>query len=494
MEFESIKSALWAVLKTVALGSTEDHACPGDDARLSDARTPTAHTHAQGDVTDLAAALAARALATDLATESAARSAGDVARFSGRQFSGGRSTLVASLERAGICRFGASELLTALAEGACVVADLGNLTLALTDVSGSAARVQVSVVLATGTLVVRTAAQVATLNIWQRLAVVVDAPVAGSIGASSVHVYIDSVAATLETVADYSGAPVATASAWSLGGDNAGASLLTGRVASWGVLNYALTPAQVADYIATKRLPHEGVGSMQMLTNGSFDTFTGTADNGVTDTFAGWTNYPGSGTPGIIEAVTEGTGVACQLTVGSQGVAYVAAQTKLPAGSRCRGSIRARGDGTNAGEWSVYSPSAAAFVNDIDGGGRITTGVTGTSWQTLTRTWDVPASITDAELRLYGKVGTTGAVCAFDDVQVTVFGNTFADLDLAAQPVCCRTAGGAVLLDSASGAEVWPTVRPERMTLATQAPMTADGYCWRTRSSTRRATSSVRFT
>lgn len=45
-------------------GTVADTACEGDDARLSDARTPLAHTHVAADVTDFAAAVAATASVT----------------------------------------------------------------------------------------------------------------------------------------------------------------------------------------------------------------------------------------------------------------------------------------------------------------------------------------------------------------------------------------------------------------------------------------------
>lgn len=45
----------------IPLGSTSSTVCVGDDPRLSDPRSPTAHTHAQSDVTGLPAALAGKA-------------------------------------------------------------------------------------------------------------------------------------------------------------------------------------------------------------------------------------------------------------------------------------------------------------------------------------------------------------------------------------------------------------------------------------------------
>ena len=42
-----------AWLPLVEYGITEGTVCEGDDARLSDARTPTSHTHEEADITDL---------------------------------------------------------------------------------------------------------------------------------------------------------------------------------------------------------------------------------------------------------------------------------------------------------------------------------------------------------------------------------------------------------------------------------------------------------
>lgn len=46
---------------SVSFGTSGTTACVGNDARLSDARTPTAHTHPQSDVTNLTTDLAAKA-------------------------------------------------------------------------------------------------------------------------------------------------------------------------------------------------------------------------------------------------------------------------------------------------------------------------------------------------------------------------------------------------------------------------------------------------
>jgi len=311
--------------------------------------------------------------------------------------------------------------------------------------------VQVSVVLATGTLVVRTAARVWALGVWQRLAVVVDAPVSGSVGAASVHVYVDGVAQTLETVADYSGAPVATASAWSLGGDNSGANLMTGRVAQWGVLNYALTPAQVADHLATARLPQEGAGAMQLLANGSFETFTGTADDSAADTFAGWTL--GTLGDGVVQAVSGGAdgGYCMQISTGADLYKWATQNLPpLPSAGTVTISAAISGDGTSSGSWGIYNTATSAFVLDSAGVGNATALAT-SGWTTLTRTWNLPANGSH-RLHLYG-TQTAGGIVRWDAVQARLVGTTLASgsVETSGLPVALTLASGSPVLFTTGG-------------------------------------------
>lgn len=62
-----------ASMRTLGTGATQ--ACAGNDSRLSDARTPTAHSHAQSDVTGLVAALAGKEAAGTAAAVVAAHEA-----------------------------------------------------------------------------------------------------------------------------------------------------------------------------------------------------------------------------------------------------------------------------------------------------------------------------------------------------------------------------------------------------------------------------------
>ncbi|MFA5258177.1 MAG: hypothetical protein WC360_08500 [Opitutales bacterium] len=395
--------------------------------------------------------------------------------LSGRRYFGGYSSLPASAARSGLCRYGASVVAQLCATGAGTLADLGNLKIELTDADSASARVQVSLALSTGTLVVRTAWRVFALGAWRSLAVVTDAPDGGGyLSAASVRIYVDGAAQTLETVAAFTGTPAATSAAWYLSAASSGANTLAACIASDGfrVLDYALSETQWAAFLRAQRLPFEGAGTMQTLVNGGFEIFTGTADDGVTDSFPGWVNQLG---PGSAEAVADGGGYACKITNGASSTSTVYTYLGV-SGCRLVISTKCKGDGTNAGSWNVYSNTLGAYIPDTAGVTAASTGNTSTAWAYISRTFDIPASVTDARLILSPKLGTPGASSYWDDMQVRVTGNLLAGLDLSAQPVCSRAADGSVLLDSEVGVDLWPVRRPERMVLATQAAMSADGY------------------
>jgi hypothetical protein len=422
-----------------------------------------------------------------LGAEASSRLAADLALLASQPtiraitYKGGLSAFAASAARVGWLDYGGAVMLRVCAFGAGTLADMAPLVVAIYDSDGTAARVQVSLTLDTGTLVMQTTARALPLSAWRRLGVRVDAPSGGALSSASVAVHIEGETYTLangglEVVGTaYSGAPAAGTGAWTLCATSDGSNALSARVASegWQALNYPLSADDYALWFATGKLPHAGAGTMQLLANGSFETFTGTADDGVTDTFAGWTNTTGAS--GTIEAVTDAgvTGKACKITLGVVEAVYLRAP--LPPGPyRCTVSIRTRGDGSVAGRWGVYSATRGVNLPDTSGATLASTGVTGTNWTTVVRTWDIAREDGICRLSLHGP-GSLG-LAYFAEACAYVAGDTLAGLDLSAQPVCSRAASGAVLLDAASGVEVWPATMPERMTLATQLPMTANGY------------------
>ncbi len=393
-----------------------------------------------------------------------------------RIYSGGYSALPTGVGRAGWLAAGGALLMRVCASGAGTLADMGPPVVALTDSDGSAARVQVSLTLATGTLVLRSTARIMPLFAYRRLGVLIDAPVSGSLSAASVHVYVEGSETTLEVVGtSYTGAPAAGTGAWTLAAAAGGASPLNCRVAAdgWAALNYPLTSAQYAAWITTGALPYEVPGAMQMLTNASFEDFTGTPDDDAGDSFAGWNASVGDG---LAQAKSGGYGGGhcVQITTGTNNsgpAVYQSFQNLLWPGLVTI-SAAIKGDGTAAGRWELQKVGGATAL-DTEGVGRASTAASG-AWTVVTRSWVInePGLY---RVFFYGSI-TTGKSISWDAIETRSTGNLLAGLDLAAQPICTRAASDAVLLDSQSGVALSHAQQPERMTLAAQLPMTADGY------------------
>ncbi len=72
------RTSIGAGTSNLTLGTTGSTAAAGNDSRLSDARTPTAHTHSTADVTGLDAALAGKATAAQGAKADSAVQPGDL--------------------------------------------------------------------------------------------------------------------------------------------------------------------------------------------------------------------------------------------------------------------------------------------------------------------------------------------------------------------------------------------------------------------------------
>lgn len=406
------------------------------------------------------------------------------ALMTGWRYFGGVSTLPADPQRAGFTRYGTTLRLGPLfASGACVPVQMGGLTISLTDADAASARVQVALTNSGGTATVRTTSRAWPLNAWKTLHVVVDAPVSGLLAAASLHVYIDGAVATVETLADASGAPLTAEAAWFLGADATGANALSGVISryGWHVYNYAMTDSQVASWHLTGGVPYPGIGTMQALRNGSFEQWSGTVDDGTSDTFVSW--YRDLGTGGIVEAVTGASGgVGLKITQGAAGVANLGQDLsgKNLAGTTVTLTAMTKGDGVRAGRWGLYAVNATGsggYLIDTSGVGGFaaTENATGT-WAKVSRSYVIPQNVVGLSLFLFATPGVAGSAASWDDVSMYVAGNMLEGLDLAAQPVCVRTASGSVLYDSASGVAPWPFVLPERMTLATPIALTADGY------------------
>jgi hypothetical protein len=425
--------------------------------------------------TDLEADILLKASSTALATEASVRLAADLNQGNsrslvrGRIYTGGYSYFPASTARAGWLNYGAATMHRVLAAGTGTgtLAEMGPLKIECADPDTEVdnTRLQVSLTLDTGTLVLRTTERVIRMVSWIQPGVSVAAPVAGNLSATSVTVWIDGVELTVENgglevvSTSYTGAPVAGTGAWTLCADSAGANTLTCRVASdgWHALNYPLTSAQWTDWLATGRLPYEGAGIMQSMLNRGFEI----AGSGGADAFSSW-GETAMGTSTITQDTSDYSP--------NGGVASL--KMDYPSGefaSLGQGSIFTIG---KTYEIHLDAKSSTGSQSLFVGGSSSITYATvtpSTTWGT--HSFSFVAITTDLLLKRSGSNGTLWV----DNIVISQ-GDILAGLDLSAQPVCSRVAAGDVLMDSASGVALAPYHRPERMTLASQLPMSADGY------------------
>lgn len=416
-------------------------------------------------------------ITASLAQEEAARLAADVALMTGRRYFGGVSTLAAEDSRAGFTRYGSSSKIGPFfANGMCTLAKEGPLKIAITDWDPATAmgRVYVSLDNAGGTAAVRTTTRALPTLLLPSIEVVTDAPASGLLSAASLHVFVNGAAQAIETVTDASGAPLTTASAWYLGADSTGANALSGVISryGWQVYNYAMSAAQVAAWQSLGSVPYAGTGTMQALRNSSFEQWAGTVDDGTSDAFSGWETL---GT-GLFEAVSSGKDGGYALKITSTTAACVRQNLPFGDGKTVTVTYWVKNNGSAGTAYSgLRNVADNTWFSDTNGAGFASHGGLTSTWSQISRTFNVPAG-KQVSLYLYGDYYASGNPIWIDDVQVSWPGNLLEGLDLAAQPVCVRTAWGSVLYDSATGVAPQPDVRPERMTLATPIALTADGY------------------
>jgi len=468
-----------AIGNDLALGETVSTAYRGDRGKIAyDHSQITGNPHG-GTPADFGAATAAQgALAATavqpvaLAAETAARIAADQEMSGNRQlvwcrdFHGGYAYLPAAAERTGRGLYGLTDIYRILVAGTGigVLVDAAPLKVELTDPLDNASRFKVSIELDSGTLVLQTTERVIPHVAWRSAGISVDSPISGSISSASVHAWVGGAEYTiansgLEVVGtSYEGAPVASTGAWSLCADSAGTNQLTCRVASdgWRALNYPLTSAQWADWMATGRLPYEGAGIMQAIENGGFES----AGSGGSDVFSAWTEAV-TGTSTVTQDTSDyspnGGEASLKLDYPSGEFAQVTQFSKLTIGRAYEIHFDAKS-----------STGAQSLAIAGDGGAVIyATVMPSAAWET--RSVSVIASTEDIIFKRSGGSGTLWV----DNIRVLSLGDLLAGLDLSAQPMC-SFAGTSILWDSETGvAMIGP--QKEDIHVATSTPLYVSG-------------------
>lgn len=135
----------------------------------------------------------------------------------------------------------------------------------------------------------------------------------------------------------------------------------------------------------------ETLGS-NMVSNGDFETYTGTIDDGLDDDFDGWTRlnwFPGEGNH--VEAVSgaHGGSVALKITRVVFSYPYLRRNITVDAGKLYKMTAWTKGTGTYDAVFSIEDVSNSGWVAYVEG-----TGVTANSWTLWTYYFTAPASCT----------------------------------------------------------------------------------------------------
>lgn len=154
------------------------------------------------------------------------------------------------------------------------------------------------------------------------------------------------------------------------------------------------------------------------ITNGGFETHTGTVDDGITDTFTGWTNSA-LGTSIIEATATSKSGTrAIKITKGDT-QCTISQSNAVVANTRHSLVVWNRGDGTNAGLIQIIDDQSGQYLQ-VDGTWAAAVysfaGTTSITYARKAVNFTSKITATTITLRLVANA-TNGSVVYFDDVE-----------------------------------------------------------------------------
>jgi hypothetical protein len=484
-------AGLWAWLRGIALGTTSTTACAGDDARLSDARTPTAHvaSHATGgsdalapdaigaatadhnhagvyepldptilrqaDVVDTLTGTSTTApLSAAQGVELAARIQSR-ARVGGRRYSGGRSEIISDARINNVLATGAEIIaqvwLDALPASGSTASLLTSIVTASTDgyefgVSPTG-QLQFNAYKAGGTLETVLSVETLIVGRWYSVRAKITGP-------ASVELWIGSTKCTLTGSTFTTAAFAADAQAKQLGGRAAGTNYLAGVLSRVGLLNATMTDAEWLAYVLSGVMPAwaQFSGSMSaQVANAGFETAGAPLSSWTVNT---------AGTSSVVRDTADrhSGDAACRMDIDAAGsFAGISSVGVLTIGALYRLSFWAKSStaGARVAEWNKSWSSPALT----------------TAWAQYTIQF--AASAADLSIKRYG-TSEAGMSIWLDDIALVQVGRVL-DPDLSKQPLQSRSPNGLIALDSTSGVSlVGP--EPDMMQLHSRTAMSVDGF------------------
>jgi hypothetical protein len=162
----------------------------------------------------------------------------------------------------------------------------------------------------------------------------------------------------------------------------------------------------------TPVMDNPGANATELLTNNGFETYTGTPDNNISDSFTGWTVWSTSDPTKTVEATTTTNNGSSAVKITSDGTAnptIYSGNITVTSGNTYRISYYTRGNGTVDGKVGIWDSTNSAYIWNT------ATGITGTTYQQQIRYFTVPS--TSTAIAVYLRANATGTAY-FDDVSV----------------------------------------------------------------------------
>jgi hypothetical protein len=155
------------------------------------------------------------------------------------------------------------------------------------------------------------------------------------------------------------------------------------------------------------------LASQQVITsNAGFET----AGEGGADVVAAWSEDASNGAIALDTSTFHGGAKSLKLTAGAALATRVYRPIVVTAGQVGKLSIWTRGDGTNAGRFSVFDVTNNGFITAAT-----TTNVAGAGWRRMRHQFTVPTGCEAIVLSLWCPA-VNGGYCYFDDVSLTFSG------------------------------------------------------------------------
>ena len=163
----------------------------------------------------------------------------------------------------------------------------------------------------------------------------------------------------------------------------------------------------------------ENAERSELVTNGDFETYTGTQDDGTTDSYSGWLVYDIEGTIEATATVHSGNN-ALKLTRTS---GTIKSNVKVTQDITVEGnkdyilSFYTRGDGTDDGTYSIYNVTTGGYISNY-----IHTGVSDTTYTEVIYVFTTPPNTTSIRIQLAANDNTDLATIYYDDVSIKRIG------------------------------------------------------------------------